>query len=385
MWKAVASNALTLIIVMLFVAAGVVAWSVAQWREPGPLAQAICLEVPGGSSMRSVSEDLAEQGAISSAAVFRAGADYAGKTGALKAGSFQIEAGESMAQIVDQITGRGVSTCGTQIVWRIGVARTSAEITTKDPATDENRKVAAWIPGEEDQPAAYDEFADKPSTQFGVVLVEGVTSWQVREALSGIALLEGELAEIPDEGSLAPDTYYFSQGDSPAGIIERMQAAQTQRLADIWAGRSDRAVVTSPEDALILASIIEKETGVPGERRQVSAVFSNRLRQGMRLQTDPTVIYGVTGGQGVLGRGLRRSELDRETPYNTYVISGLPPTPIANPGLESLRAAVDPSEDDYLFFVADGTGGHAFATTLDEHNRNVARWRAIEAAQGGGG
>ena len=130
---------------------------------------------------------------------------------------------------------------------------------------------------------------------------------------------------------------------------------------------------------LTLASIIEKETGVAEERRQVASVFINRLNQGMKLQTDPTVIYGVTRGEGVLGRGLRRSELRRETPWNTYVIDGLPPTPIANPGLASLRAAVDPDETPYIFFVADGTGGHAFAVTLAEHNANVARWRQIEA------
>ena len=134
----------------------------------------------------------------------------------------------------------------------------------------------------------------------------------------------------------------------------------------------------TPEEALILASIIEKETGQPEERRQVASVFVNRLNQGIRLQTDPTVIYGVTGGQGVLGRGLRRSELDRETPYNTYRIAGLPPTPIANPSRASIEAALNPDETPYIFFVADGTGGHAFAETLDEHNRNVAAWRRIE-------
>jgi UPF0755 protein len=140
----------------------------------------------------------------------------------------------------------------------------------------------------------------------------------------------------------------------------------------------DGLPIETPEEALVLASIIEKETSVPEERRRVAAVFVNRLRQGMRLQTDPTVIYGVTNGQGVLGRGLRQSELQRETPWNTYVISGLPPTPIANPGLDSLLAALDPEDSDYIFFVADGTGGHAFARTLDEHNRNVAVWRRIE-------
>jgi UPF0755 protein len=150
-------------------------------------------------------------------------------------------------------------------------------------------------------------------------------------------------------------------------------------LAEAWANRQDGLPLNSPAEALILASIIEKETSVADERRLVSGVFINRLNRGMRLQTDPTVIYGVTEGRGILGRGLRRSELDRETPWNTYVITGLPPTPIANPGRAAIEAAVNPENTDYIFFVADGTGGHAFAATLDEHNRNVAEWRRIEA------
>ena len=150
-------------------------------------------------------------------------------------------------------------------------------------------------------------------------------------------------------------------------------------MSAAWEARDAELPLESPEDLLILASIIEKETGVAEERRQVASVFVNRLNRGMRLQTDPTVIYGITKGQGVLGRGLRRSELRAATPWNTYVIQGLPPTPIANPGRESLMAAAQPDTTNFVFFVADGTGGHAFAETLDEHNRNVARWREIEA------
>ena len=158
-----------------------------------------------------------------------------------------------------------------------------------------------------------------------------------------------------------------------------MQTAQELILEEAWVNRVDDLPYETPEEALIMASIIEKETGVPEERRQVASVFVNRLNQGMRLQTDPTVIYGITNGEGVLGRGLRRSELDRATPYNTYQIDGLPPTPIANPGRASIEAALDPAETDFVFFVADGSGGHAFAVTLAEHNENVARWRQIEA------
>jgi UPF0755 protein len=161
-----------------------------------------------------------------------------------------------------------------------------------------------------------------------------------------------------------------------------MAARQARTLADLWAGRAEGLPYASPEEALVMASIIEKETGVAEERGQVASVFVNRLRQGMRLQTDPTVIYGVTRGEGVLGRGLRQSELRRATPWNTYVIEGLPPTPIANPGRASIEAALNPDTTPFLFFVADGTGGHAFAETLAAHNENVARWRAIERARG---
>jgi UPF0755 protein len=162
-------------------------------------------------------------------------------------------------------------------------------------------------------------------------------------------------------------------------MLDRMQAAQAEILAEAWANRQDGLPLASPEEALILASIIEKETSVPEERRRVSSVFINRLNRGMRLQTDPTVIYGITEGRGVLGRGIRASELRAETPWNTYVIDGLPPTPIANPGRAAIEAAVNPDGSPFIFFVADGTGGHAFAETLEEHNRNVAVWRRIEA------
>lgn len=213
-------------------------------------------------------------------------------------------------------------------------------------------------------------------------MAEGVTSWQVVDALKKAGFLTGSLETVPAEGTLAPDSYEVERGTEREAIIAEMTRRQETRLATAWENRVTGLPYDTPEEALIMASIIEKETGVPEERRQVASVFVNRLRQGMRLQTDPTVIYGITKGEGVLGRGLRQSELRRETSWNTYVIDGLPPTPIANPGLLSIEAALDPDTTDYIFFVADGTGGHAFAVTLDEHNENVARWRAIEAAQG---
>jgi UPF0755 protein len=180
---------------------------------------------------------------------------------------------------------------------------------------------------------------------------------------------------------LAPDSYEIKAGDLRQDLLARMLEAQERRLAEVWAQRGDITPVETMEELLILASIIEKETGVADERFTVASVFANRLQKGMPLQTDPTVIYGVTLGKGPLGRGLRKSELRKDTPWNTYVNRGLPPTPIANPGLASLQAALTPAKTDFIFFVADGTGGHAFAVTLKEHNRNVAAWRKIEASQ----
>ena len=184
------------------------------------------------------------------------------------------------------------------------------------------------------------------------------------------------------EGALAPDSYEILPGDSRADVITRMKERQEVILAQAWSNRAAGLPLESPEEALILASIIEKETGGPQERREVASVFVNRLDKGMRLQTDPTVIYGITKGEGPLGRGLRRSELDAETPWNTYRIDGLPPTPIANPGRASIEAALNPADTEYIYFVAktlDPRDGHNFAVTLDEHNRNVAAYRALEA------
>ncbi|KAF0171982.1 MAG: Uncharacterized protein FD162_2619, partial [Rhodobacteraceae bacterium] len=172
------------------------------------------------------------------------------------------------------------------------------------------------------------------------------------------------------------------KGADRGKLIAEMTDRQSKTLAELWATRAEGLPYATPQEALIMASIVEKETGIPEERKQVASVFINRMAQGMKLQTDPTVIYGITKGEGVLGRGLRQSELKRETPFNTYVIDGLPPTPIANPGRLSIEAALNPDSTKYVFFVADGSGGHAFAETLAEHNENVAKWRALEAQQG---
>ena len=379
MWRHIASNALTFFVVLLFLAAGLVTWGTGRYTEAGPLAGAICLQVDRGSNMRGVSEELVELGAITSPAIFRMGADYSAKTAQLKAGSFLVPEQASMAEIVDIVTRGGRNTCGTEVVYRIGVTRTLIDVRELDPATGVYVELAGFNPAEDEPPAAYEEVKGRADTQYRIALAEGVTSWTIVQALNGLDLLDGDVEEIPREGSLAPDSYAFAPGDQVADLLAQMKAAQDQILAEAWAGRDDDLPYESPEDALIMASIIEKETGVTDERRQVASVFVNRLNRGMRLQTDPTVIYGITRGQGVLGRGLRQSELRAETPWNTYVIAGLPPTPIANPGRASIEAAVNPDSTDFIFFVADGTGGHAFATNLEDHNRNVAAWREIEA------
>lgn len=382
MWRNIASNAVTFLIVGLFLLGGVILWGKAEYTSEGPLEQAICLQVDRGSNMRKVSRDLAEQGAVSSASVFRMGADYEEKTGNLKAGSFLVQPGTSMAEIVDVVTVGGASTCGTEVVYRVGINRVSVQVRELDPETSRFVERAEFTPGADDVPEVYTETKEKNDTRFRITLAEGVTSWQVTEALKGVDVLEGEVAEVPAEGALAPDSYEVRPGDDRGEILAHMQAAQEVIVAAAWESRAPDLPISSPEDLLVLASIVEKETGVPEERGQVAAVFVNRLNQNMRLQTDPTVIYGITKGEGILGRGLRRSELRQETPWNTYVIDGLPPTPIANPGRASLMAAAQPDDSEYVFFVADGTGGHAFAVTLEEHNQNVARWRQIEAERG---
>ena len=379
MWRHIASNAVTMLIVLLFMLGGVILWGKGQFDSAGPLTEAYCVEVPSGTNMGRVSEQLEADGAISSGALFRVGADYSEKSSQLKAGSYLVPAGASMAEIVETITRGGASSCGTEVVYRIGVSRVGVQLRELDPATNQFLEKASFNPAEETAPEIYVDRKEVAGTRFRVALAEGVTSWQVVEALKAIDVLDGAVDAVPAEGSLAPDSYEIRLGEIREDVLARMQTAQEQRVARIWETRADDLPIETPEDLVTLASIIEKETGVAEERGQVASVFVNRLNRGMRLQTDPTVIYGVTEGRGILGRGLRRSELRRATPWNTYVIEGLPPTPIANPGTASLEAAAQPLETPYIFFVADGTGGHAFAETLDEHNRNVAEWRRIEA------
>lgn len=211
-----------------------------------------------------------------------------------------------------------------------------------------------------------------------LTIPEGLTSQQIVERVRGEPDLDGEITDIPQEGSLLPDTYRFSKGMARQELLERMQVEMQRYLALAWANRQADLPLKSPQEAIIFASIVEKETGRPDERSRVAGVFMNRLRTGMRLQSDPTVIYGIAGGQGGLGRPITRADLHQQTAHNTYQIKGLPPTPICNPGRAAIDAALKPAETKELFFVADGSGGHAFSTTLIQHNAAVSNWRKVE-------
>lgn len=225
------------------------------------------------------------------------------------------------------------------------------------------------------------DFLHKVSTQSTfkrkIIVPEGASARETEEILRASFGLDMSDFALPDEGAILPETYFYERSDSANTIIQRMMDAQSAAFAEVWEARALDLPYKSMEDAIVLASIVEKETGVASERAEVAAVFVNRLKRNMRLQSDPTVIYGITKGVP-LGRPISRADLRRDTPYNTYRRSGLPPTPIANPGLASFEAAVNPASVPYLYFVADGSGGHAFATTLEEHNKNVAKWRQIE-------
>ena len=252
------------------------------------------------------------------------------------------------------------------------------------------------IPSEASPRAILDRLMAGKVLLHPITIPEGWTSAMVAERLESSDVLNGEAPPPPPEGSLLPETYNVERGALRAAVLTKMIQAHDKALAALWPARADNLPLRSPQDAVILASIVEKETGVPSERPRVAAVFINRLRKGMRLETDPTIIYGVcrvqpkTCADGKLvdektgaARGIRESELKMSTGYNTYQIYGLPPTPIANPGLASLQAVLNPARTDDLYFVADGTGGHVFAPTLAEHQKNVAKWREIEKARGG--
>lgn len=296
-----------------------------QFNAPGPSATDQTVTVSRGMAARQIATLLENRGLIENNLLFLAGTTFTGSRGSLQAGEYAVEAGASMAEILDMIV--------------------------------EGRAVV-----------------------YAVTFPEGWTSLQMVNRLLANEDLTGEIDEIPAEGALLPNTYSFSRGATRQSVIDRMLVAQEEALADIWARRVDDLPIETPQELVTLASIVEKETARADERTRVAGVFINRLNLGMRIQSDPTILYGVHGGEAWMeARPIFRSQLRDDTnPYNTYTIDALPPGPIANPGRESLEAVANPSRTDDLFFVADGTGGHAFAVTYEEHNRNVDRWRQIE-------
>ncbi|SMH59385.1 endolytic transglycosylase MltG [Azospirillum agricola] len=311
---------------------GVGVWGAMRVMAPGPLEQPETVVIPRGSGIEAIAITLGDAGVIDSPLLFVAGSKLMGLMGPvrdLKAGEYLFPAGISMEAVLEQMRQ------GRTVVRRFTVP-------------------------------------------------EGLTSAQVVALLDKEPALTGELGKVPRNGALLPETYHYAYGDSRAALVERMQTAMTQALAEAWKGREDGLPIETAEQALTLASIVEKETGVAAERARVAGVFLNRLEAGMKLQSDPTVIYALTDGSGELGRTLTRNDWKFESPYNTYQINGLPPGPIANPGKASLLAVVKPEKHDFLYFVADGTGGHVFAKTLPDHNRNVARWRELQQSRPGG-
>lgn len=305
-------------------------WGVLRVMTPGPLEHATNVVIPRGAGLEAIALTLGESGVVDSPLLFLYGVQIRGAVRELKAGEYAFSAGISIDGVIDLMRH------GRTVVRRLTVP-------------------------------------------------EGLTSAQVVALLDREPALAGEVKAVPKNGSLLPETYHFSYGDSREALIERMQQAMTQALSEAWKGRDGDLPFETPQQAVTLASIVEKETGVATERAKVAGVFVNRLIAGMKLQSDPTVIYALTDGVGDLGRTLTRADWKVESPYNTYVVAGLPPGPIANPGRASIQATLRPERHEFLYFVADGSGGHAFAKTLPDHNRNVAKWRELQKKQGVGG
>jgi UPF0755 protein len=316
-----------LLVAGCLVAAAAGYWAYDRFQAPGPAPSEITVIVPRGASLAAIGRQLYEAGVVENAQLFRFGSRLLARGQTLKAGEYAFAAHVSAMEAMRQMI--------------------------------EGRTVAHKL-----------------------TVAEGLT---VAEALALVGAgegLEGELpaeAAWPGEGSLLPETYLYNRGDSRAEVIARMAEAMQKTLAELWAARAPDLPLKTPEAALILASVVEKETGVGTERARIARVFLNRLGLGMPLQSDPTVIYALTQGRTELGRELTRADLGTPSPYNSYLNPGLPPGPISNPGRDAIEAVLHPSSGNDLYFVADGTGGHAFAATLAEHNRNVAKWRQINS------
>ena len=312
---------LLLVVLAVVLAGAAVWWEARNFNGAGPAEKETVVTVRAGSGARAIATVLSDAGVINRPLLFRIGVMRRGQTTALKAGEYSFPAGASMAQVMDMLVEHKV------LMHRITIA-------------------------------------------------EGLTSDMALAIVNADPVLEGP-ARTATEGTLLPETYVFERGTTRAEIVGRMREAQEKLIAELWPKRKEGLPIQSVEDAIKLASIVEKETGLAAERPRIAAVFVNRLKMGMKLESDPTIIYGLSKGVP-LGHALRQSELDTPNPYSTYQITGLPPTAICNPGRDSIAAVLNPPDSEDLFFVADGSGGHAFAKTGAEHARNVAQWRRIE-------
>jgi UPF0755 protein len=334
----VAGNAVfTLLILIAIVAGTAMFFGKQRFDAPGPLTEDKTVNIPKGLGTRDIADLLAREGVINQPWVFIGGVVVLKAKEGLKYGEYQFPKSASISDVVDIIV-------------------------------------------------------DGRVVQHTLTFPEGLTSEQIVARLLESDLLIGTIKEVPREGTLLPETYKVTRGVSRQNILSRMEQASRKIIQEVWERRSPDLPLKSPEELVTLASIVEKETGRPDERTRVAAVFVNRLKQKMRLQSDPTIIYGLVGGKGALGRALSKSDIEQPTPYNTYVVDGLPPGPIANPGRASLEAAANPARTKEIYFVADGTGGHVFSDNYEQHRKNVAKLRAIErgdaqpapAANGGG-
>lgn len=304
------------------------AWAWRALNGAGPLTEASVIWFKPGTAVARLAAELEAEGAIRNARTFRLLTRLTGADTSLKAGEYEIPPRASVSEIL-----------------RI--------------------------------------LKEGDALHYRITIPEGLTTRQIMALVDADPVLTGAITHLPGEGRLLPETYAFTRGETRDAMIRRMEQAQRELIAELWPDRATDLPFSTVEEALALASIVEKETALAEERPRVAAVFVNRLRRNMRLESDPTIIYGLTGGEP-LGRGLRRSEIDRETPYNTYRIRGLPPTPIANPGRAAIEAVLNPPQTEDLYFVASGDGGHVFASTYAEHQRNVAAWRRLERARNGG-
>lgn len=315
---------LMFVIVLAILIAGVIEWGMAAFNAPGPAAKSgnqTVVIIKSGAGVHGTSQALAAAGVLQYPQVFEVGARLSGKSAAIKAGEYAVPSRASMRAILD-------------------------------------------------------ELVQGKAIEHKVTIAEGLTSQMAYDIVKNEPALVGKAGPVPPEGSLLPETYLFQRGETRKALLAKMHAAQQKLVDELWETRAAGLPIKTKEEAIILASIVEKETGIASERPHIASVFMNRLRIGMKLQSDPTIIYGITKGYPI-GRRIKQSEIEAATPYNTYVIAGLPPQPICNPGKDAIAAVLNPADTKDLYFVADGTGGHVFATNSDDQARNVAKWRRI--------